>query len=59
MCMQMLQKPSRFDYIFKSGVPIDRTPPAPRQQMYYERHKMFLNGLYQYDEAQGRGVLVR
>jgi imidazolonepropionase-like amidohydrolase len=55
----LLQKPSRFDYIFKSGEPIDRTPPAPRKQMYYERHKMFLNGLYQFDQSLGKGVLVR
>ena len=55
----LLQKPSRFDHIFKSGRPIDRTPPAPRKQMYYERHKIFLNGLFQYDENTGKGVLVR
>lgn len=57
--ISLLQKPSRFDYIFKSGEPIDRTPPAPRTQMYYERHKMFLNGLYQYDQSLGKGVLIR
>ena len=55
----LLQKPSRFDFIFKSGVPIERTPPAPRKQMYYERHKMFLNGLFQYDQDSGKGVLFR
>ena len=53
----LLQKPSRFDYIFKGGTPIDRTPPAPRKRMYYERHKMFLNGLFEYDEASGQGHL--
>ena len=55
----LLQKPSRFDHIFKSGRPIERTPPAPRKPMYYERHKIFLNGLFQYDENTGKGVLVR
>jgi imidazolonepropionase-like amidohydrolase len=55
----LLQKPSRFDFIFKGGRPIDRTPPAPRKQMYYERHKMFLNGIFHYDQNAGKGVLVR
>ena len=55
----LLQKPSRFDWIFKSGRPVDRTPPAPRRRMHYERHKMFLDGFYQYDEDEGRGVLRR
>lgn len=52
----LLQKPSRFDHIFKGGRPIDRTPPAPRQRMYYEKHKIFLNGLFHYDQATGQGV---
>ncbi len=55
----LLQKPSRFDFIFKGGQPIDRTPPAPRRQMYYERHKIFLNGVFHYDQDAGKGVLVR
>jgi imidazolonepropionase-like amidohydrolase len=55
----LLQKPSRFDFIFKGGHPIDRTPPAPRKQMYYERHKIFLNGIFHYDQQAGKGVLVR
>ena len=53
----MLQKPSRFEYIFKSGSPIDRTPPKRRKQMYYERHKIFLNGVFHYDETSGKGSL--
>jgi imidazolonepropionase-like amidohydrolase len=55
----LLQKPNRFDFIFKGGQPIDRTPPAPRKQMYYERHKMFLNGIFHYDQEAGKGTLVR
>jgi imidazolonepropionase-like amidohydrolase len=55
----LLQKPGRFDFIFKGGQPIDRTPPAPRKQMYYERHKMFLNGIFHYDQEAGKGTLVR
>ncbi len=51
----VLQKPSKFDFIFKGGEPIDRTPPAPRKRMYYEKHKIFLNGLFRYDETTGQG----
>lgn len=55
----LLQKPAMFDLILKSGQPVDRTPFPPRKQWYYERHKIFLDGLYHYDQAAGRGVLVR
>lgn len=55
----LLQKPQHFDHIFQAGQPVDRRPPAPRRQMGYERHKMFLNGVYRYDARQGRGQLVR
>jgi imidazolonepropionase-like amidohydrolase len=55
----LLQKPQRFDFIFKGGNPIDRTPPQPRRQMAYERHKIFLNGLYHFDANAGHGVLQR
>lgn len=54
-----LQRPKEFDFIFKAGRPIDRTPPAPAKQWYYERHKIFLNGIFHYDPEAGRGVLVR
>ena len=55
----LLQKPSRFDLILKAGRPVDRTPPAPRRPMHYERHKMFLNGIFHYDQEAGHGVLRR
>ena len=55
----LLQKPAKFDWIFKGGAPIDRTPPKPRRQWWYERHKMFLNGVFHYDAASGKGVLKR
>lgn len=56
--VRILQKPSQFDYIFKGGQPIDRTPPAPRQRKWYEKTKTFLSGLYVYDEQAGEGRLV-
>jgi imidazolonepropionase-like amidohydrolase len=54
----LLQKPSRFDYIFKGGCIVDRTPPKPRRRMYYEKHKMFLDGVFHYDQEQGRGLFT-
>jgi len=54
----LLQNPDRFRYIFKGGTPIDRTPPKPRKQMYYERHKIFLNGVFHYDRESGKGVVA-
>lgn len=56
--VRILQKPSSFDFIFKGGKPIDRTPQPPRQRMWYERHKTFLHGLYVFDEGSGSGRLV-
>ena len=53
----LLQKSTKFNFIFKDGIPIDRTPVAPRQRMHYEKHKVFLAGLYEYDQAAGTGVL--
>ena len=57
--IKLLQKPSAFDYIFKGGKPIDRTPPQPRQRKWYERTKVFLAGLYEFDEETGKGRLVQ
>ncbi|HLS43714.1 MAG TPA: amidohydrolase family protein [Paenalcaligenes sp.] len=57
--ISLLQRPSRFDYIFKGGEPIDRTPPAPRKRKWYERTKTFLAGLYVYDEEEGRGRFIQ
>jgi imidazolonepropionase-like amidohydrolase len=55
----VLQRKSRLDYVFKGGVAVDRTPiPAPKQ-WYFEKHKIFLNGKFHYDEASGKGVMVR
>ncbi len=53
----ILQKPSRIDHVFKGGVEVDRTPPADRHEWFFEKHKIFLNGRYYYDECTGRGVI--
>jgi imidazolonepropionase-like amidohydrolase len=57
--IRILQRPKAFDYIFKGGQPIDRTPPLPRKRKWYERQKIFLNGLYEFDESTGSGRLVQ
>jgi imidazolonepropionase-like amidohydrolase len=57
--IKLLQRPSSFDYIFKGGEAIDRTPPRPRKRKWYERQKVFLNGLYEFDEATGGGRLTQ
>lgn len=56
--IKLLQRPSSFDFIFKGGKPIDRTPQPSRQRMWYERHKTFLHGLWTFDEATGTARLV-
>jgi imidazolonepropionase-like amidohydrolase len=53
----LLQQKKKIAHIFKGGRPVDRTPPGPRREWWYERHKMFLNGRLEYDEESGRGVL--
>jgi imidazolonepropionase-like amidohydrolase len=55
----LLQKPALFDLILKGGKPVDRSAVEPRKQWYYERHKIFLDGVYHYDPASGKGVLER
>ncbi|HEX4328937.1 MAG TPA: amidohydrolase family protein [Burkholderiales bacterium] len=57
--IRLLQKPKNFDFIFKGGEPIDRTPPRPRKRKWYERQKVFLNGVFEYDEETGGGRLVQ
>ncbi len=57
--IRLLQFPKRFDFIFKGGQPIDRTPPRPRVRKWYERTKTFLDGLYAFDEETGSGRLDR
>jgi imidazolonepropionase-like amidohydrolase len=57
--IRILQYPSRFDYIFKGGKPIDRTPVPQRKRKWYERTKTFLDGLYVFDEESGQGRLEK
>jgi imidazolonepropionase-like amidohydrolase len=53
----ILQKKQKLDHIFKAGKPIDRTPVPPRKRKWYECQKVFLNGVLEYDEATGKGLL--
>ncbi len=56
--ISVLQKKSRFDYVFKGGESVDLTPAKPVPRWYFEKHKIFLNGNFNYDEELGTGVLV-
>ena len=57
--IRILQRPKTFDYIFKDGVPVDRTPQPARERKWYERHKTFLAGLLVEDVQPGQGKLVQ
>jgi imidazolonepropionase-like amidohydrolase len=55
----VLQKRSLIDFVFKGGAEVNRaSEPAPRR-WYYEKHKVFLNGTFTYDEARNGGAVVR
>ena len=53
------KKKSKMDYILKGGEMVDRTPVPPRKRMWYERQKIFLNGVLEFDEETGKSVLVQ
>ena len=55
----ILQKPSLMEFVFKGGVEIDRTPAPTPRRWYYEKHKIFLNGTFNYDESHNGGVVVK
>jgi imidazolonepropionase-like amidohydrolase len=54
----VLQKKSRLDLVFKGGRQIDLTPAPTPRRWYYEKHKVFLNGVFNYDEERSGGVVV-
>lgn len=54
----VLQKKSLLDFVFKGGVEIDRTPGPDPRRWYFEKHKIFLNGTFNYDETRNGGVVV-
>ena len=55
----LLQRPSRFDLVMKSGRPVERDEPiAPRRVWPFEKHKTYLSGRFAFDEATGRGSVV-
>jgi imidazolonepropionase-like amidohydrolase len=54
----ILQKKSLLDFVFKGGVEIDRTPRPTPARWYFEKHKVFLNGTFNYDESRNAGTVV-
>jgi imidazolonepropionase-like amidohydrolase len=55
----LLQKKSKIDYVIKGGKCVDLTPPPPRKRMWYERQKVFLAGVWDFNETSGAGELRR
>jgi imidazolonepropionase-like amidohydrolase len=55
----VLQKRSLLDFVFKGGVEIDRAPGPSPKRWYFEKHRIFLNGTFNYDESRSGGVVVR
>jgi predicted amidohydrolase YtcJ len=55
----LLQHKSRFDMVMKDGKPIDITTPIPERSVYsWERTKILLPGLFNFDEEAGKGHIV-
>jgi imidazolonepropionase-like amidohydrolase len=54
----VLQKKGLLDLVFKGGTQIDLTPQPTPTRWYFEKHKVFLNGTYNYDESRNGGVVV-
>jgi hypothetical protein len=55
----VLQKRSLLDFVFKGGVEIDSSPGPSPKRWYFEKHRIFLNGTFNYDESRNGGVVVR
>ena len=49
---------TNIERVYKGGKSVDLTPPEPRTEWFYERHKIFLNGLFRYDSSTGKGHVV-
>jgi imidazolonepropionase-like amidohydrolase len=54
----ILQKKSLLDFVFKGGVEIDRTPLPVPPRWYFEKHKIFLNGVFNYQESRNAGAVA-
>ena len=57
--VMFLQNKSKFDHVFKGGKRVELTPPAPHREWFFERHKMYLDGSFRYDEVSGKGKVTR
>ncbi len=56
--VSVLQKRSLLDFVFKGGTEVDRTPLPSPTRWYFEKHKIFLNGVFHYDESRDGGVVL-
>ena len=53
----VLQKKSLLDLVFKGGAQVDLRPAPTPRRWYFEKHKIFLNGPFNYDESRNSGVV--
>ena len=56
--IKVLQKKSLLDFVFKGGIEINLTPQPTPRRWYFEKHKVFLDGTFQYDESRDGGVVA-
>lgn len=56
--IQVLQQRGGFKALYKGGKRIDLTPPGDRRVWFYEKHRMFLDGVFKYDETKGEGYIA-
>lgn len=57
--VSLLQKPGKFDYVFKGGKPVDIKSPEPQRRILSsERHKMYLDGLFVFDQDAAAGRVI-
>ena len=55
----LLQHKSRFDMVLKDGEPVDITTVIPERKVYsWERTKVYLPGLFNFDDETGKGHTV-
>lgn len=56
--VRVLMNKANIERVYKGGKSVNLTPPEPRTEWFFERHKIFLNGLFRYDPTTGKGRVV-
>ena len=56
--IKILQRKSLLESVFKGGEKVDLTPQPQPRRWHFERHKIFLDGIFTYDETRNGGVVI-